>query len=212
MKRKVLTITTITITVLVLLFLPPLLVILFELGTKIDKNTHMDSYKDYYIYRIDYVSHGIFESSAYTSLWFLPSQKEQLLNKIKEDVSEILIDIQAQMSKDNITMDYEISDDFKDVTIYIDDYGTYMQMSHWAESDVIDSEYLKSEIGMRVTLYHDLIQNSHEPDYGNVNVPYWGDVVNLVYNGSEADKEQWFREQEEKEREKLGYLIPGDHP
>ena len=109
-------------------------------------------------------------------------------------------------------VDYKISDDFKDVTIYTDDYGTYMQMSFIAESDVIDSEYLKSEIGMRVTLYHDLIQNSHEPDYGNVNVPYWGDVVNLVYNGSEADKEQWFREQEEKEREKLRYLIPGDHP
>ncbi len=212
MKRKILTVPTITITVLVLLFLPLLLVILFETGTKIDRYMHMDSYKDYYICRIDYASHGIFESSAYTSLWFLPSQKKQLLNKIKEDVNEILTDIQARMSKENITIDYEISDDFKDVTIYTDDYGTYMQMSFIAESDVIDSRYLRSEIGMRVTLYHDLIQNSHEPDYGNVNVPYWGNVVNLVYNGSEADKEQWFREQEEKEREKLGYLIPGDHP
>ncbi len=204
------------ITIIFLLLLPIFLIIFFNMGTKIDRNIHIDEYKDYYICRLDYEELLYLDlglgggPDKYTSIWFWPFQKGKLLKKIKEDVNNILTDI--QMTNEYGMVDYKISDDFKDVTIYTDDYGTYMQMSFIAESDVIDSRYLTSEIGMRVTLYHDLIQNSHEPDYGNVNVPYWGDVVNLVYNGSEADKEQWFREQEEKEREKLGYLIPGDHP
>ncbi len=165
----------------------------------------MDGYRDYYRYRMDYELHAIFESRTYTRLWFKPSQKEQLLNKIKDDVNEILIDIQTQVADENITIDYEISDDFKNITLYIDHYETYMQMGLSDESDGIHSWNLSSEIGMRVVLYHELlysINHSDDPyEYGNSIVPYFGSVVDLVYNGSEANREKWFEEQEQ-EREK----------
>ncbi|MBQ7299131.1 MAG: hypothetical protein IJW77_04745 [Clostridia bacterium] len=204
-KRTVLKIPIITITILILLLLPPLLVTLFESGTEIRWNMYMDGYRDYYRYRMDYELHAIFESRTYTRLWFKPSQKEQLLNKIKDDVNEILIDIQTQVADENITIDYEISDDFKNITLYIDHYETYMQMGLSDESDGIHSWNLSSEIGMRVVLYHELlysINHSDDPyEYGNAIIPHFGSVVDLVYNGSEANREKWLEEQEQ-EREK----------
>ena len=62
---------------------------------------HTDGYRDYYCCRMDYELHAIFASQTYTRLWFKPSQKEQLLNKIKDDVNEILIDIQTQATEEN---------------------------------------------------------------------------------------------------------------
>ena len=201
MKRKVLKITVITITILILLLLPPLLVTLFESGTRIRWNMHTDGYRDYYRFRMDYELRAIFASQTYTRLWFKPSQKEQLLNKIKDDVNEILIDIQTQATEENISVDYEISDDFKSVKLYIDNYETYMKMGQSDESDGINSWDLRSEIGKRVVLYHELLYSMNHSDdpyeYGYTIVPDFGSVVDLVYNGPEAEREQWLQEQEQ---------------
>ena len=82
MKRKVLTI---------LVLLPSiLLIILFATGTTIHRNMYTEEYKDYYIHKFDYkaLSLGMDfgtgnHAPLYTKIWFLPSQKEKLLNKIK---------------------------------------------------------------------------------------------------------------------------------
>lgn len=192
-----------------LLCLPVLLITLYYTSSKISWNPYLDEYKIDYIHRFDYelTVRGWFTTSInrYSRIWFLPSQKEQLLNKIKDDVNEILIDIQTQVADENITIDYEISDDFKNITLYIDHYETYMQMGLSDESDGIHSWNLSSEIGMRVVLYHELlysINHSDDPyEYGNAIIPYFDSVVDLVYNGSEANREKWLEEQEQ-EREK----------
>jgi len=193
MKRKTF-ITLIVVYLLVTLVLPPLLITLWESGTEIRGNSIADCYQDYYIYRIDYSSHGIFESTAYTRLWFVPSQKEQLLHRIKADVIDILTDQQTRAANEAVTFAYEISDDFKDVTIYVDKYAAFMRYDNGG------GEELKREVGNRVVLYHELlysINNTGNPyDYGNSIIPYYGTVINCVYTGTDADREAYFEEQE----------------
>jgi len=164
------------ITLIVFLLLPLLLIPLFYLGTRIERNLYTDSYKDYYIHKFDYsalsldTDFGTGNSSPqYTRIWFLPSQKEKLLNKIKEDVHDILAEI--QVTNENVTVEYEISDDFKKVMIYIDNDITYRAYHVMYEME------LRTEIGMRVVLYHGLSQSS--------DVPYYGNVVRFVYTGKE---------------------------
>ncbi len=172
MKRTVLKITLIVF----LLWLPVLLITLFFTGTTIDRNMYIEEYKDFYIHKFDYkaLSSGMDFGTGnsppqYTKIWFLPSQKEQLLNKIKEDVNDILSDL--QVANENVTVHYEISDDFKEVMIYIDDYITYNAYHVMYEME------LRDVIGNRVVLYHELSQSS--------DVPYYGDVVRFVYTGLE---------------------------
>ncbi len=172
MKRTVLKITLIVFR----LWLPVLLITLFFTGTKIDRNMYTEEYKDYYIHKFDYkalsldMDFGTGNSSPqYTRIWFLPSQKEQLLNKIKEDVNDILAGI--QVTNENVTVEYEISDDFKKVMIYIDNDITYRAYHVMYEME------LRLEIGCRVVLYHELAHSS--------DVPYYGDVVHFVYTGKE---------------------------
>ena len=192
MKRKIFVI-LIVVYLLVTLVLPPLFITLWESGTKIRWNVTADHYQDYYIYRIDYSNHGIFESTAYTRLWFKPSQKEQLLNRIKEDVNDILTDVQTKAANEAVTIVYEISDDFKDVTIYVDKYAAFMRYDNGG------GEELKLEVGKRVVLYHELlysINNTGDPyDYGNSIIPYYGTVIKCVYTGTDADREAYFEEQ-----------------
>lgn len=172
MKRKVLTI---------LVLLPSiLLIILFATGTTIHRNMYTEEYKDYYIHKFDYkaLSLGMDfgtgnHAPLYTKIWFLPSQKEKMLNKIKEDVNEILTEI--QVTNENATVDYEISDDFKEVMIYIDNEITYRAYHVMYEME------LREEIGVRVVLYHELLQSS--------DIPYYGNVVHFVYTDPEAEKE-----------------------
>ena len=192
MKRKIFVILIFDY-LLVTLVLPPLFITLWESGTKIRWNVTADHYQDYYIYRIDYSNHGIFESTAYTRLWFKPSQKEQLLNRIKEDVNDILTDVQTKAANEAVTIVYEISDDFKDVTIYVDKYAAFMRYDNGG------GEELKLEVGKRVVLYHELlysINNTGDPyDYGNSIIPYYGTVIKCVYTGTDADREAYFEEQ-----------------
>ena len=161
---------------IVLLLLPVLLITLFFTGTKIGRNMYTEEYKDYYIHKFDYkalsldMDFGTGNSSPqYTRIWFLPSQKEKLLNKIKEDVHDILAEI--QVTNENVTVEYEISDDFKKVMIYIDNDITYRAYHVMYEME------LRTEIGMRVVLYHGLSQSS--------DVTYYGNVVRFVYTGKE---------------------------
>ena len=163
-----------------LLLLPVLLITLFFTGTKIDRNMYTEEYKDYYIHKFDYkalsldMDFGTGNSSPqYTRIWFLPSQKEKLLNKIKVDVNEILTEI--QVTNENATVDYEISDDFKEVMIYIDNEITYRAYHVMYEME------LREEIGVRVVLYHELLQSS--------DIPYYGNVVHFVYTDPQAEEE-----------------------
>jgi len=54
---------------------------------------------------------------------------------------------------------------------------------------------------MRVVLYHELLYSMNHSDdpyeYGNTIVPDFDSVVDLVYNGPEAEREQWLQEQEQ---------------
>ena len=166
---------------IVLLLLPVLLITLFFTGTKIDRNMYTERYKDFYIHKFDYEALSLgFDfgtgnnAPRYTKIWFLPSQKEKLLNKIKEDVNEILTEI--QVTNENVTVDYEISDDFKEVMIYIDNEITYRAYH------VMYEMKLREEIGMRVVLYHELLQSS--------DIPYYGNVVHFIYTGSESEKDE----------------------
>ncbi len=168
-----------TILILVLLLPPILLMILFATGTKINHNVYTAGYKDYYIVSFDYEEFvlGFYwfggGPDQYTRIAFLPSQKEQLLNKIKEDVNEILTDIQTQAAYKSITVDYKISDDFREVTIYLDNAKTVTDLNLWNRLDW--------EIGERVVLYHELLQSS--------DVPIQNSVVRFVYTDPEAEKE-----------------------
>ncbi len=175
MKRKTLKITLIVF----LLLLPVLLITLFFTGTLIDRNMYTEEYKDFYIHKFDYKAFSLGinfgtgnEQAQYTRIWFLPSQKEKLLNKIKEDVNDILTGI--QVTNENVTVDYEISDDFRNVILYFDN-GIVLRAYH-----VMYEMELRTEIGMRVVLYHELSQSS--------DVPYYGNVVRFVYTGSEFEK------------------------
>jgi hypothetical protein len=173
MKQKV-----VKITIIFLLLQPIWLMILLITGTTIDRNMYTEEYKDFYIHKFDYKALSLgFDfgtgnnAPRYTKIWFLPSQKEKLLNKIKEDVNEILTEI--QVTNENVTVDYEISDDFKEVMIYIDNEITYRAYH------VMYEMKLREEIGMRVVLYHELLQDSDSP--------YYGDVVRFIYTGSEPE-------------------------
>ncbi len=170
-----------TILILVLLLPPILLMILFATGTTIDRNMYTERYKDFYIHKFDYEALSLgFDfgtgnnAPRYSKIWFLPSQKEKLLNKIKEDVNEILTEI--QVTNENVTVDYEISDDFKEVMIYIDDEITYSAYL------VMYEMKLREEIGMRVVFYHELLQDSDSP--------YYGDVVYFIYTGSKSEQDK----------------------
>ena len=144
----------------------------------------MDRYKDYYIYRYDYQELDLMgfpgmSPDSYSRIWFGPFQKAKLLNKIKEDIKNILTDV--QLSYKNATIDYVISDDLRNVMIYIDNYDTYMRLRYdYSNPNEID---LKDEIGRRVVLYHDLL--------GGVDDLYYGDIVVFEYVGSESEKEKW---------------------
>ena len=168
-----------TILILVLLLPPILLMILFATGIKINHNLYTASYNDYYIVSFDYDEFPYFPvpfgdgPDQFTRIAFLPSQKEKLLNKIKEDVNAVLADIRTQAAYKSITIDYKISADFKDVAIYVDTHKTITDLNLWNR--------LNWEIGERVVLYHELLQSADVPNHVN--------VVRYVYTDPEAEKE-----------------------
>ena len=172
-----------TILIFVLLWLPVLLITLYYTGTEIRYNRHTDAYQDYYIHRFDYeipsfvlIDFGTGTGpNHYTRIWFWPSQKEQLLNKIKEDVHDILSDM--KVTSEHVTVDYEISDDFRDVIIYVD--SIEMWRAYIARYETV----FWAEIGHRVALYHELLESEV--------VPYYQDVVHFVCRDPESAQKPW---------------------
>ena len=146
-----------------------LIMIDFLMGTPIKKNPYLDRYQGYYIGSYEYHCLALLDIPGvtpltYTRIWFLPFQKGVLLKKIKQDVNDILAELRETYH--DPTFDYEISGDFRKVIIYTDNYDTYMKLENW-----------RYAIGQRVVLYHNLRQN--------IVVPFWDDIVDLVYTGSD---------------------------
>lgn len=161
-----------------------LLVILFHMGTKIDRNPRLDGYDDYYLCRYDYQALALMgfpgmPPDSYSRVWFLPFQKAKLLAQIKEDIHGVMTDVQT--AYDTAVFAYEISDDFRKVVVSVDDYDTYMRLRYdYANPDETN---LFDEIEQRVVLYHDLT--------GSDDTPYIGDIVDIRYTGTEEEKNSW---------------------
>ena len=138
------------------------------MGKKIAASTEinqlMEGYADYYIYKYDYLQFKIFSdpcngSLPYSRIWFLPFQKTKLLNRIKKDVNDILEDM--LISNDIAAVDYQISDDFGQVFIYIDKNRTALNKPYdpndpQAAASRTYSSFLKNEVGWRIELYDQL--------------------------------------------------------
>lgn len=158
----------IIIAVITLFIAPIALIITFNMGKKIAASTEinqlMEGYADYYIYKYDYLQFKIFSdpcngSLPYSRIWFLPFQKTKLLNRIKKDVNDILDDM--LMSNDIAAVDYQISDDFKHVFIYIYKNRTALNKPYdpndpQAAASRTYSSFLKNEVGWRIELYDQL--------------------------------------------------------
>ena len=82
----------------------------------------MDEYSDCYIFRYDYSGFRLWDDPcngrpAYIRLWFLPFQKANMRKRIKQDIYEIL---DSMLADNGIgTVDYEVSGDFEEITIYL---------------------------------------------------------------------------------------------
>ena len=134
------------------------------MGVKISRDNLLeDEYKEYYVYKHDYSSEGIFETIHYSRVWFLPFQKKSLLNQLQKDVYSLLEDFVK--SNEDFTIDYVISDDFKKVIIYVDDPNQFNESPDYSN--------LKDEVIKRVFLYQNLLNG-----YGSI---YWGDIIKLTY-------------------------------
>lgn len=130
----------------------------------------MDEYKEFYFYKkdiivkpfLDFGEGGAFPAAK---IWFLPGQKNKLLNKIKVDVySEI-----SQIAEENndIIKDFKISDDFKKIYIY--GYIGSTNSSHFNSL----WEELTERIRYKVEVYFQILDG-----YGNTN--YDGAILNYV--------------------------------
>lgn len=158
MKRKI--IKTIFITLLIALIT---FIIVYNMGIKISRNNLLeDEYKEYYVYKHDYSSEGIFETIHYSRVWFLPFQKKSLLNQLQKDVYSLLEDFVK--SNEDFTIDYVISDDFKKVIIYVDDPNHFNAPGY---------ANLTDEVIKRVFLYQELLHG-----YDSIK---WGDIIKLTY-------------------------------
>ena len=127
---------------------------------------YAEEYDEYYLYKKEIYLDSFFGfaiDSGY-KIWVKPWQKRKLLEKIEEDVNEILTNIVADYSYRY--KGYEISDDFKKISLYI-------------YRDTIIPDDLKSmeTIAPKVDLYHQLIKG-----YGNTELI---GVMNII----EVEKE-----------------------
>ena len=79
---------------------------------------YVNDYNEFYIYKKEKNVVGLFGfamGSGY-KIWIKPLQKKKLLNKIKEDVNLELTN--AVASNSDKIKNYDISDDFKKITLY----------------------------------------------------------------------------------------------
>ena len=111
----------IKVTTVIILILSIVLVIIANMGTEVRgrSRTYVDDYKEFYLYKVE-ISYDFMGFPGMDTwrdkIWFLPGQKNKLLNKIKADVNAEL----SQIAKENsdIIKDFKISDDFKKIHIY----------------------------------------------------------------------------------------------
>ena len=109
---------------------------------------YVDDYDEFILHKEwinirPFINFGTGGSSGY-KLWFLPGQKQKMLDKIKEDVNAELSDMVANYS--NVFKSYEVSDDFKKVYFY------YYKDVIWPYGlDVTEA------IAPQIELYHQLI-------------------------------------------------------
>ena len=99
MKQRNIKRTVLKITVIVfLLWLPVLLITLYYTSSNMKWNRYLDDYEEYYFYRYDYEFPSAFVmdfgtgigSLDYSRIWFLPSQKDKMLNAIMEDIKNLM--------------------------------------------------------------------------------------------------------------------------
>jgi len=182
-KRTVLKITVIVF----LLWLPVLLITLYYTSSKISWNPYLDEYKNDYIHRFDYelTVRGWFTTSInrYSRIWFLPSQKEKMLNAIMEDIKNLMPEIQEL--NEEIIVDYEFSEDSPYVTVYLKPPEFPLPESLPDEVYLTPPAYLPNlvyltdEMEDRLDLYCDIM-------YGN-GATYYGNVIEYRYIAQEAE-------------------------
>lgn len=121
MKRNAWKITLIVF----LLWLPVLLITLYYASSNIRANRYIDEYEEYYFFRYDYEFPSAFAMDfgtgtgplAYSRIWLFPSQKEKMLAQIMEDIKILMPEIQEM--NEEVILDYEFSEDFRRVILYV---------------------------------------------------------------------------------------------
>lgn len=130
----------------------------------------IDEYKEFYFYKKDIIVKPFLdfgEGGAFPAvkIWFLPGQKNKMLNKIKVDINSEISQI-AEENNDIIT-DFKINDNFKKIYIYC--YKGSTNTIHFNSL----SEALTERIRYKVEVYFQILDG-----YGNTN--YDGDILNYV--------------------------------
>jgi len=108
----------------------------------------VEEYQDYYSKVRVKTVYGFIGYAFRTTIYFLPGQKEQMLEKIREEVSDELETLIKQHG--DIFYKYEISDDFKQVRIYRTPGYIWGGGRHALESKV------RNRIGILIELHHNI--------------------------------------------------------
>jgi hypothetical protein len=126
---------------------------------------YVNDYKEFYLYKKDYEPFFSFNfgtgglGKGY-KVWFLPGQKQKLLEKIKEDVNTELKNIVA--NNRDIIKNYEISDDFKKIYVYYykDAYNYELNRESAHRIYELASKLSDGTVRRKVELYHEFIHGS----------------------------------------------------
>lgn len=119
MKKKVIKRTLISIVVSA--FVLACVITISGVGIYGRCSIRVSDYDEFYVYKKDTVGRAFLDfgggaaASGYT-IWFLPGQKEKMLDKIKQDVHDELTDMVE--SNSDLFNGFEISDDFHKVHVY----------------------------------------------------------------------------------------------
>ena len=114
---------------------------------------YVNEYNDFYLYKKEtyikpFINFGTGGAPGY-KIWFFPGQKSKMLKKIKEDVNFELENIVKNYS--DVFRNYEISDDFINIYIYI-----YIGVERPVGLNLTET------LAPKVELYHQIING-----YGN---------------------------------------------
>ncbi len=123
---------------------------------------YVGEYNAYYLFKKEEKTEGFLTGDSGYKVWFAPSQKRRMLEKIRKDVVGELENLKANYG--DVLKSYEISEDFKKITCYYE-----------GEIDrVYDSEDLDLvRIETKVELFHQVIHG-----YGNSE--FQGEIIEFV--------------------------------